>query len=192
MKTNNSAIVSACEGEGEVVEFEEGEAANVAESIRTLIASAPDHIWLDLGENLEALNDDATFRDLREVTWSEDNATGVGIKYVRAAALPAGDVGAGWQPISTAPHTRKVLVTYLNRIGKRRTVMACYYEEGELPMSDSYQGDEEFAEPGWYEECETADETIYPVEGAPTHWHELPPSPIATLPSQAEGQEVRG
>ncbi|PLC06358.1 hypothetical protein CY658_04815 [Variovorax sp. RO1] len=54
------------------------------EDIRKLIASAPDHIWLDLGENLESLSDDATFRDLREVTWSEDNASGWGIPYVRS------------------------------------------------------------------------------------------------------------
>jgi len=87
------------------------------------------------------------------------------------------EIAGQWLPIETAPHTRKVLVSYLNRAGKRRVVMACYYEEGELPMSDSYMGDEEFAEPGWYEECETADETIYPVEGEPDIWHEIPPLP---------------
>lgn len=100
----------------------------------------------------------------------------------------------GWQPIATAPHTRKVLVSYLNSRGKRHVVMACYYEDGELPMSDSYQGDKEFADAGWYEECETADETIYPVEGDPTDWHEIPAFlPAApTLQGVADGDAVGG
>lgn len=80
------------------------EVLEVAADIQKLIASAPDQIWLDLGENLEALTDDATFRDLSAVTWSEDNATGCGIKYVRAA-LNGADAGVsgGWQDIATAP-----------------------------------------------------------------------------------------
>ncbi|MDQ0068314.1 hypothetical protein J2W34_000088 [Variovorax boronicumulans] len=67
-----------------------------AAALVALIESAPAHIWLDLGENLEALDADAKFRDLSEVTWSEDNATGCGIKYVRADTLshPAAQAGA--------------------------------------------------------------------------------------------------
>ncbi|RUR69035.1 hypothetical protein EJP67_18415 [Variovorax guangxiensis] len=69
------------------------EMLNTAADIRKLIESAPENIWLDLGENLEALTDDATFRNLSEVTWSEDNATSCGIKYIRAD-LPPADPGA--------------------------------------------------------------------------------------------------
>lgn len=49
----------------------------LAEAERT----APEAIWLDLGAE-EALN--ARFSSLHEVTWSDDNATGIGIKYIRA------------------------------------------------------------------------------------------------------------
>lgn len=78
------------------------ETLNLAADIRQLIESAPERIWLDLGENLEALNADATFRDLSEVTWSEDNATGCGIKYIRSDAAPA-DPGAVAEQVRVAP-----------------------------------------------------------------------------------------
>jgi hypothetical protein len=51
------------------------------------ISSAPEHIWLDLG--FDPWEEDAHFSNLREVTWSEDNATGHGIKYVRATPAQA-------------------------------------------------------------------------------------------------------
>lgn len=44
----------------------------------------PDHIWLDAGEAMEFAEPGDSFRDLHEVTWSEDNATGYGVKYIRA------------------------------------------------------------------------------------------------------------
>lgn len=69
------------------------ELIEVASDIQKLIESAPPHIWLDLGENLEALTAEGTFRDLKEVTWSEDNATGTGIKYVRAPQAGLGVPG---------------------------------------------------------------------------------------------------
>lgn len=47
----------------------------------TVVATAPTEIYLDLGEPME---DGATFQDLHEVTWSAKNATGCGIRYVRA------------------------------------------------------------------------------------------------------------
>lgn len=64
------------------------DAQEVAADLRKLIDSAPAHIWLDLGEGAAAPGD-VTFRDLREVSWSEDNATDVGIKYVRAPVAVA-------------------------------------------------------------------------------------------------------
>lgn len=51
-----------------------------------IAATAPEHIWLDLGEEAHLVDDRTTFKDLAGVTWSEDNATGQGIKYVRALA----------------------------------------------------------------------------------------------------------
>jgi hypothetical protein len=64
------------------------DAQEVAADLRKLIDSAPASIWLDLGEDFNA-PPETTFRDLQEVTWSEDNATGVGIKYVRAPVAVA-------------------------------------------------------------------------------------------------------
>lgn len=43
----------------------------------------PDHIWLDVGEASQFAEPLEKFSDLQEVTWSEDNATGYGVKYVR-------------------------------------------------------------------------------------------------------------
>jgi len=63
-----------------------------SDPIEQIAASAPDHIWLDLGEEAHLVEEGTTFKDLAGVTWSEDNATGQGIKYVRAtppAATPA-------------------------------------------------------------------------------------------------------
>ena len=46
------------------------------------ITSAPERIWLDLGFN--PCEEDAHFSNLHDLTWSQDNATGDGIEYVRA------------------------------------------------------------------------------------------------------------
>ena len=89
------------------------------------------------------------------------------------------EVGDAWQPIATAPKGRKLIVGYPNKLGNWRTVMACYYEEGTLPMADDYQGDEEWAAPGWYEECESNDQEIFACDEEPTHWQPLPPPPLA-------------
>lgn len=40
----------------------------------------PEKIYLDLGESIENIED---FDSRNKVTWSVDNATGVGIEYVR-------------------------------------------------------------------------------------------------------------
>jgi hypothetical protein len=108
----------------------------------------------------------------RLVTMSEQNATPVN----------------QWQPIETAPKQRKIIVHYLNPLGKHRTVMACYYGEKSLEMHDDYDDvgtfDEEsgtlFADAGWYEEHDS-DDPILPLGGVPTHWMPLPPPPVITL-----------
>ena len=46
------------------------------------ITSAPGRIWLDLGFN--PYEDDVHFSNLHDLTWSQNNATGDGIEYVRA------------------------------------------------------------------------------------------------------------
>ena len=46
------------------------------------ITSAPERIWLDLGFN--PYEEDAHFSNLHDLTWSQNNATGDGIEYVRA------------------------------------------------------------------------------------------------------------
>lgn len=93
-----------------------------------------------------------------------------------------------WQPIETAPHMRKIIVHYLNKLGKHRAVMACFYEEKSLEMHDDYQDvgtwDEDsgnvFADAGWYEEHDS-DNPILPLDGEPTHWMPLPAPPGAAV-----------
>lgn len=93
---------------------------------------------------------------------------------------------AKWRPIEEAPHMRKIIVTYHNEAGKRRTVMACYYEDHALEMHDDYAdvgvwdeatGDS-FAPAGWYEEIDHEGD-IYPLGGDPEFWQPLPEPPAA-------------
>ena len=46
------------------------------------ITSAPERIWLDFGFN--PCENDVHFSHLHDLTWSQNNATGDGIEYVRA------------------------------------------------------------------------------------------------------------
>ena len=52
------------------------------------ITSAPKRIWLDLGFN--PCEDDVHFDNLHDLTWSQNNATGDGIEYVRADLAAGG------------------------------------------------------------------------------------------------------
>jgi len=58
------------------------------EPVAKVVSTAPDRIWLDIGFDPQ---DEAeiSFRELCDVTWSEDNASGYGIEYVRADTPPA-------------------------------------------------------------------------------------------------------
>jgi hypothetical protein len=89
-----------------------------------------------------------------------------------------------WQDIETAPKMRKVIATYVNELGKRRTVMACYYVDHALEMHDDYAdvgvydeatGDS-YAPAGWYEEIDHEGD-IFLLGGEPTHWMPLPAPP---------------
>lgn len=64
-----------------------------------------------------------------------------------------------WQPIETAPMRRKVLVTWINELGNRRTTLAVYIEAG------------------WFEDREAGDGLYYPLNEPITHWMPLPPAP---------------
>ena len=79
---------------------ESAEQSEAVAGLPLVIASAPEHIYLDLGELAHLIEPDTRFSDLADVTWSEDNATGHGIRYVRdegpaspAAPAPCAMVG---------------------------------------------------------------------------------------------------
>ena len=89
-----------------------------------------------------------------------------------------------WQPIETAPKMRKVIATYVNELGKRRTVVACYYVDHALEMHDDYAdvgvydeatGDS-YAPAGWYEEIDHEGD-IFLLGGEPDYWMPLPEPP---------------
>lgn len=90
-----------------------------------------------------------------------------------------------WRDISTAPQMRKIIVFYVNALGKGRCVMACYYRERSLEMDDDYADvgeyddatGQSFAPAGWYEEHDS-DNPILELQGDPTHWMPLPDPPL--------------
>ena len=47
-----------------------------------VVSTAPDRIWLDLGFD-PSDEDEVSFHELIDVTWSHDNASGYGVEYVR-------------------------------------------------------------------------------------------------------------
>ena len=53
------------------------------EPVAKVVSTAPERIWLDLGF-APSDEDEISFNDLVDATWSHDNATGFGIEYVRA------------------------------------------------------------------------------------------------------------
>jgi hypothetical protein len=89
-----------------------------------------------------------------------------------------------WRDIETAPKMRKVLVSHVNGLGKRRCVLACYYKAHALEMDDDYadvgEYDEgsgiSYAPEGWYEEHEH-ESPMMPLDTEPTHWQPLPLPP---------------
>ena len=57
------------------------------EPVAMVVATAPTRIWLDLGFD-PSEEDEISFHDLVDATWSDDNATGHCIEYVRADTSP--------------------------------------------------------------------------------------------------------
>lgn len=88
-----------------------------------------------------------------------------------------------WQPIETAPKRRKVIVSWVNAFGKRRTTFASFFDAGELDVDDSYTDcdgadeDGKNADAGWFEERETGDPGYYELREPLTHWMPLPAPP---------------
>lgn len=86
-----------------------------------------------------------------------------------------------WRPIETAPKDgRKVILFYLNRNNKARTVMARWLTDEEAEESDE---DGVGLECGWYECIDNWDDFAQVAihEGEPTHWMPLPPVPTLSL-----------
>jgi len=87
----------------------------------------------------------------------------------------------GWQPIVTAPERRKLIVTWVNALG-RRTAMASYWPAGTLDMSDNV-AEEHVDEDGknveacWVEETEGNEGEVYPLGENLDYWRPLPPAP---------------
>ena len=80
-----------------------------------------------------------------------------------------------WQPIETAPERRKLIVTWVNALGKRRTTFAVYYPLGTLDMDDDAPEewiDEEGrnAIAGWWECAEAGDSPDQYLGESLTHW----------------------
>ena len=50
--------------------------------VTLVVSTAPDRIWLDLGFDPQD-EYEIIFHELHDVTWSQDNASGNGIEYVR-------------------------------------------------------------------------------------------------------------
>ena len=57
------------------------------EPVAKVVSTAPDRIWLDLGFDPQD-EYEIIFHELHDVTWSQDNASGNGIEYVRADTTP--------------------------------------------------------------------------------------------------------
>jgi hypothetical protein len=101
----------------------------------------------------------------------------------QAQAVQALTPQDGWQPIETAPERRKVLVTGIDALGKRRTTVASYWPEGTLDMADDvpdWQQNDEGTnlDAGWWEESEGNDDAMFRLtEVVMTHWMALPSPP---------------
>ena len=103
---------------------------------------------------------------------------------VLQADVPRAESPQDWQDIATAPERRKVLVTWVNALGNRRTAMASYWPEGTLEMADDvpdYQVNEAGTnlDAGWWEESEGNDDAMFRLIEQMTHWRPLPP--VASL-----------
>ena len=93
-------------------------------------------------------------------------------------ALRSNDLLGAWQPIATAPMTgKKVILFYMNRNAKARTVMARWLTDEQAAETDA---DGVGLEGGWYECIDNWDDytEVAIHEGEPSHWMPLPAPPV--------------
>jgi hypothetical protein len=118
-------------------------------------------------------------------------------KSLREAAtaireLLAAVQGEGWQPIETAPERKKVLVSWVNELGKRRTALAVFYPVGTIELDESPEDwvdeDGKNTVAGGWESREAGGDDWY-LDEQPTHWMPLPAPPQPDAPS-ADGRET--
>ncbi len=105
------------------------------------------------------------------------------------SARPEQGTASPWQPIETAPERRKVLVTWINSHGKRRTTFASFWPVGSLNMGDdvsddAYDENGKNTEAGWWEEAEANDDAMYRLTEPLTHWMPLPSPPAFAAPGE--------
>jgi len=97
-----------------------------------------------------------------------------------AVGSPAlSEVLGAWLPIATAPtNGKKVILAYMNRNGRPRTVMARWLTDEQAAETD---GDGVGLEGGWYECIDNWDDytEVAIHEGEPTHWMPLPAPPVS-------------
>lgn len=109
---------------------------------------------------------------------TQDEATSAAhAAWNRRAAIAA---PPGWQPIETAPKDgRKIIVAYVNRNGKLRTVMACWLTDERAAEMDT---DGVGLEGGWYECIDNWDDytEVAIHEGEPANWMPILAAPDAT------------
>ena len=97
----------------------------------------------------------------------------------------------GWQDIASAPERRKVMVSWVNDHGKRRTTFASYWPAGTLDINDDAPDDlvDEHGrnvEGGWWESCESGGDDQW-LDEPLTHWRPLPDPPASLGADTHEG-----
>ena len=123
------------------------------------------------------------------------------INGAAAPAAPATVQGDGWIPVSQQlpKQNEKVLVTYTNRLGNCRRVIAELVAKHTVEDSDDCWGDgadydeatdQYYCPAGWYECVENWDELAYLAihEGEVTHWMPLPAAPAIAAARQEGGK----
>lgn len=99
-----------------------------------------------------------------------------------------------WEGIETAPKERKIIVSWVNAYGKRRTTFASFWPAGSIGLNEE-TGDEFVdengmnIEEGWFECREAGDAVDWMLNEPLTHWMPLPSPPVQPNGSvDAEGE----
>lgn len=118
-------------------------------------------------------------REMRKAGQAHTGAVSATYRDMLAAAptpTVAADAAApNWQPIETAPKTRRTLLLgYSNSAGKWRTVRGQWMSADYIA---EYWEDPDDVEPGWFETSAAADDVPNCWGIEPTHWMPLPAAP---------------